>query len=89
MADEQRWAKWNTDTANDAILFTVMDLVQASGICKGVEHIDTTATIECAGNRREELGETEKAEGIQWGPGVIANVYWSGECISLCVSLSG
>jgi sulfite oxidase len=79
VSKEQSWK------VNDAVIFTVLDLVQSSGVCKGVEHIDTTATIECAGNRREEFGETEKAEGIQWGPGVIANVFWSGEYVLVCI----
>lgn len=76
VSGEQGWTKWQKE---DSVMFPVKDIVKASGSCKGVRHIDTTATIECAGNRREELSEGDKAEGIQWGPGVIANVYWSGE----------
>ncbi|SPO36783.1 related to Sulfite oxidase [Pseudozyma flocculosa] len=39
------------------------------------------ATLECAGNRRGEFRHQDKAQGIQWGSGVIANVVWSGTSI--------
>lgn len=50
----------------------------------GNEHeVDVTAALECAGNRREELCESEhgKAEGIQWKAGVISNAVWSGASV--------
>jgi sulfite oxidase len=67
----------------------MIDLIEAKRSCSGLVHLDTTATIECAGNRREELGETEAAEGIQWKAGVIANVYWSGPSIRSLLLLQG
>lgn len=45
------------------------------------------ATLECAGNRRAEFNQNEgteedddlKAEGIEWGPGVLGCCVWQGE----------
>jgi len=43
------------------------------------ELVEVVATLECAGNRRAELASShQKAEGIQWGNAVIANVIWGG-----------
>lgn len=77
VAREQHWSKWEISDA--AQVLPLLDMVEAKGTCSGLQHLDTTATIECAGNRRDELSEGDKAEGIQWGPGVIANIFWSGE----------
>ncbi|KAK0536233.1 hypothetical protein OC842_002062 [Tilletia horrida] len=37
-----------------------------------------TATLECAGNRRSEMSQVHKTEGIQWSAGVIANAAFLG-----------
>lgn len=37
-----------------------------------------TATIQCAGNRREELGKVKRVEGISWTGGAIGNATWTG-----------
>lgn len=37
-----------------------------------------TATLQCAGNRREELSEVEEAEGVQWEEGAIGTAQWGG-----------
>lgn len=80
LAKEQGWTHWQ---GNNGSMFSLLELVEAKCLCKGVQHLDTIATLECAGNRRKELSEGEKAEGIQWGPGVIANIFWSGQFLNL------
>jgi sulfite oxidase len=37
-----------------------------------------TATIQCAGNRREELGKVKEVKGISWTGGAIGNAEWTG-----------
>ena len=37
-----------------------------------------TATLTCAGNRREEFNREGKVGGVQWGSGAIGNATWSG-----------
>lgn len=37
-----------------------------------------TATIQCAGNRREELGKVKEVKGISWTGGAIGNATWTG-----------
>lgn len=37
-----------------------------------------TATIQCAGNRREELGKVKEVKGISWTGGAIGNAKWTG-----------
>lgn len=37
-----------------------------------------TATIQCAGNRREELGKVREVKGISWTGGAIGNTTWTG-----------
>ena len=37
-----------------------------------------TATIQCAGNRREELGRVKEVRGISWTGGAIGNATWTG-----------
>lgn len=36
------------------------------------------ATLQCAGNRRDEFNATAKVGGVQWGPGAIGNANWTG-----------
>lgn len=49
---------------------------------KQVHRTHATATLECAGNRREALAEQGgKAEGIQWGAGAISTAHWYGEAL--------
>lgn len=59
---------------------TTVKLVDLMG---NEDEVDVTAVLECAGNRREELVESEhgKAEGIQWKAGVISNAVWSGASV--------
>jgi sulfite oxidase len=40
--------------------------------------VEETATLECAGNRRSELGAVAPVEGEPWGGGVIGTARWSG-----------
>lgn len=44
---------------------------------KFVQHT-VTATIQCAGNRREELAQVKKVKGISWTGGAIGNARWTG-----------
>ena len=37
-----------------------------------------TATIQCAGNRREDLGKVKEVKGIPWTGGAIGNAAWTG-----------
>lgn len=37
-----------------------------------------TATVQCAGNRREELGKVKEVKGISWTGGAIGNATWTG-----------
>lgn len=37
------------------------------------------ASLQCAGNRRNELNERAEVEGIQWSAGTVLNAKWSGE----------
>lgn len=37
-----------------------------------------TATVQCAGNRREELGKVKEVGGISWTGGAIGNATWTG-----------
>ncbi|MEO1525049.1 MAG: molybdopterin-dependent oxidoreductase [Planctomycetota bacterium] len=37
-----------------------------------------TATLTCAGNRRNEFNEEGKVGGVQWGAGAIGNATWTG-----------
>ena len=45
--------------------------------CKFPQHT-VTATIQCAGNRREELGRVKQVKGIPWTGGAIGNASWTG-----------
>lgn len=45
--------------------------------CKFQQHT-VTATIQCAGNRREELGRVKVVRGISWTGGAIGNASWTG-----------
>lgn len=42
------------------------------------DHHTVTATIQCAGNRREELGQVKEVKGISWTGGAIGNATWTG-----------
>lgn len=39
---------------------------------------EVLAIIQCAGNRRAEMNEVKKVEGLCWGRGAVANVSWRG-----------
>lgn len=39
---------------------------------------EVTATLCCAGNRREELSKIKPISGVQWGTGAIGNAKWGG-----------
>lgn len=42
------------------------------------EKADGTATMTCAGNRRQEHGRFKKVGGVQWDAGAIGNATWGG-----------
>lgn len=42
------------------------------------KHYTVTATIQCAGNRRIELGKVKPVKGISWTGGAIGNATWTG-----------
>lgn len=66
-------------TSEPSILIPYGDLLHVKGTCEGMKRLSTTATLECAGNRREDLSDDqEKTEGIQWSSGAISTAYWSG-----------
>jgi sulfite oxidase len=46
------------------------------------EEHSTTATLTCAGNRREELSKIKPVGGVQWGPGAVGNAEWAGVRLS-------
>lgn len=64
-----------------SILIKYGDLLHSKGNCKDVKRIRTTATLECSGNRREDLSDQEKTEGIQWSSGAISTAHWYGTSI--------
>ncbi|KAH8914995.1 hypothetical protein BT69DRAFT_1304270 [Atractiella rhizophila] len=39
---------------------------------------DVVAVLQCAGNRRDEMSERRKTEGLGWGNCVVANARWQG-----------
>ena len=39
---------------------------------------EVTATLCCAGNRREEQSKIKPVSGVQWGAGAIGNAKWGG-----------
>lgn len=43
---------------------------------------EITSTIQCAGNRRDELNATEEVKGLKWGAGAISNAKWAGVLLS-------
>jgi sulfite oxidase len=47
-------------------------------IREGLPQADVTATLTCAGNRRNEHSETKQVAGVPWGGGAIGNARWSG-----------
>lgn len=52
------------------------------------EH-SATATLTCAGNRREELSQIKPVGGVQWGPGAIGNAEWTGVKLSDVLKAAG
>lgn len=77
----KEWTERWKGAGQDAIMITYGDLLQSTGSCKDVQQLSTTATLECAGNRRQDLAEQGKTEGIQWGTGAISTASWSGPSI--------
>ncbi len=53
------------------------------------EEHSTTATLTCAGNRREEFGKIKPVGGVQWGPGAIGNAEWTGVRLSEVLKSAG
>ncbi|KAJ7284828.1 Oxidoreductase, molybdopterin-binding domain-containing protein, partial [Mycena rebaudengoi] len=43
---------------------------------------DVVAVLQCAGNRRNEMGAIKKVNGVGWNDGVVANCKWAG--VRLC-----
>ncbi|KAJ6577239.1 Oxidoreductase, molybdopterin-binding domain-containing protein [Mycena capillaripes] len=39
---------------------------------------DVVAVLQCAGNRRKEMGAIKPVNGVAWGDGVVANCKWGG-----------
>ncbi|PWN32903.1 molybdopterin binding oxidoreductase [Meira miltonrushii] len=76
VAKQERIGSWVKSLPS--ILIPYGDLLHAKGKCKDVKRIRTTATLECAGNRREDLSDQEKTEGIQWSSGAISTAHWYG-----------
>lgn len=52
---------------------------QASGI----------ATLQCAGNRRDEFSLVKKVGGVPWGPGAIGNASWEGVRLAELLQAAG
>lgn len=48
----------------------------------GLRSHTITATLTCAGNRRDEYNREGKVGGVQWGPGAIGNATWTGTALS-------
>lgn len=55
-----------------------MSLAQLNGL----PHHTITATLTCAGNRRDEFNREGKVGGVQWGPGAIGNATWTGVALA-------
>lgn len=70
--------RWRDRTPSNPISITFGDLKKRKGVCEGVESMTLSAAMECAGNRREDLNETQKTEGITWSAGAISNASWRG-----------
>lgn len=56
---------------------TPLDLRLAT-LRERVPRRSVTAVLQCAGNRRAELGQVRHVDGDPWGVGAIGNVEWSG-----------
>ncbi len=48
-----------------------------------------TATLQCAGNRREELDEVRPVTGTKWEPGAIGTAEWAGAALGDVLSAAG
>jgi sulfite oxidase len=42
------------------------------------DRITLAAALQCAGNRRAEMGATKEVEGLPWGAGTVLNATWAG-----------
>ena len=42
------------------------------------KHHSVLATVQCAGNRREEMVAVKPVRGLNWGPGAISTSEWKG-----------
>ncbi|TFK70299.1 molybdopterin binding oxidoreductase [Pluteus cervinus] len=58
------------------VIYYLRDLVQA------FEKSEVVAALQCAGNRRKEMGAIKLVHGVAWADGVIANCKWGG--VRLC-----
>lgn len=45
---------------------------------------EVLAILQCAGNRRAEMNDVKKVEGLCWGRGAVANVSWRGTLRAPC-----
>ncbi|KAK0550732.1 hypothetical protein OC845_002507 [Tilletia horrida] len=70
--DELR-TEWGMSAQEAGRVYTLGELKSGLGAPRVV-----TATLECAGNRRSEMSQVLKTEGIQWASGVIANIPFVG-----------
>lgn len=48
-----------------------------------------TATIQCAGNRRTDMGKYREVKGLAWGVGAISNAQWTGVRLSDVLAAAG
>ncbi|KAL9931772.1 hypothetical protein V8E36_009322 [Tilletia maclaganii] len=71
--DSELRETWQMEAAQQSRVFTLGQLKTQFGTPSIV-----TATLECAGNRRSEMSQVQKTEGIQWSSGVIANIAFAG-----------
>ena len=55
----------------------------------GLERVEATATMTCAGNRRYEHSRTRTIKGVPWQEGAIGNAVWAGYRLSDLLRLVG
>lgn len=58
-------------------------------LSSGFGEASVVATLQCAGNRREEFSSLKKVGGVQWGPGAIGNASWSGVSLAAVLKAAG
>lgn len=66
------WVGWSMHRSS----FSIAELE------KDFEIVDSTVTLQCAGNRRRELDEVRDVDGIAWDEGAISTAQWRGVRLS-------